>query len=294
MRLVLALFMFLAASSASADWFRSETKDAMRGTSIISYHQTISSLTESRSKLDAVVLENVHGYPAVIFNVSGGRVSGCDDGGTLCDINVKFDDGSVRSELFDWDGRSLSPINNVAFVAAMAESKVLFVELNILGEGARQYKVDTSGLSVDVGRGPDVSILGYQLGKKSAALPANMKKYGEEGDRVCFSSENTEGVFGHGKVKSVALCFYRNQLYLALIVPGTKESYVSGINFLNSRFGSYDKTGIYPRWPRGSGKKIETNTKSASYMSAGKSDYSLPFVISDDVLSLLVPEQGHR
>lgn len=291
MRLVVASFFLIAAGSASAGWERVVAKDEMRGKSIVSYTQTVPAITGSTARLQVSVLENANGNPGVIFNVVGAMPQRCDDGTKLCDVPVKFDKGSVEKELFVIDGSSLTPTHNLAFLAAMIAAKTLFIEVSLADGGRVQYKLDTAGLDLGVEKKPELSLMGFELGGQSATLPDGMKKYSEQGADICYSSENVSGVFGQGSVKSVSLCFYEGVLYLASIVPGSKAAYTEGVKFLDAKFGPYDKSDVYPRWPRDSGKVIDTNTRSATFLSIGKVDYNTSFMISDDVVSRFVPKR---
>jgi len=277
---------------AKADWMKSEVKDEMRGRSITVISQTASPNYGAGPKATLTVLDKNDGKPGVVLTLESGRTKGCPGtGGSYCKVNIKFDDGMVSEELFATDdGKRLFPSKVVAFVGTITKSKNLFVEVTLEEYGTLQYKFPVLGLDVSLDRGPVLKILDYKVGEKYAEVGHPLVKSKTEGLDICYVGNDVEGVFGAGRVKTATLCFYDGVFYSAIIIPGTKLAFNSGVKYLNSVFGKPDPDAVYPSWPNDGDKLLKASTKSVAYLTFGKNTYGDPFIISDEIISPLVPE----
>ena len=280
------------ASSAHAEWQKSEIKDEMRGKTTSVFSVTSSPIAGSGPDVTLMVLDKNDGLPGVVLVVKEGRTEGCPEAdGSYCSVNVKFDDGKVREESFSTaEGTHLVPSEVVAFAGTLTKASNLFLEVNLKHYGLLQYKFSVKGLDVLVDRSPKIKVLGFELGEAYPNLDIPLIRSKVSGSDICYAGENVEGVFGPGKAKKVHMCFYDNVFYSAIITPGTKPTYVTGVKYLNSVFGKPDPDSTYPTWPNNGDKVISRSTKRASYLTFGKNRYEDPFIIADEVISPLVPE----
>ncbi|NNA99209.1 hypothetical protein [Pseudomonas gessardii] len=280
------------ASTAQAEWQKSEIKDEMRGKSTSVFSLTSSPISGSGPDVTLMVLDKNDGQPGVVFSVKDGRTEGCPTAdSSYCNVNVKFDDGKVLAENFSTaEGTHLVPSEVVAFAGTITKARNLFLEVDLKQYGLLQYKFSVKGLDIFIDRSPKVKVLGFELGEAYPNLDIPLTKSKVNGMDVCYAGENIEGVFGPGKAEKVHMCFYDNVFYSAIVTPGTKPTYVAGVKYLNSVFGKPDPDSIYPSWPNTGDKVIRRSTKRASYLTFEKNKYGLPFIISDEVISPLVPE----
>lgn len=279
------------ASSAQAEWHKSEIKDEMRGKVTTVLSQTVSPISGVGPDLALTVLDHRDGKPGVLLRIEEGAVDGCPTtDNSHCEVSIKFDDGDVSKDSFATDdGQSLIPLRMVAFVGTAINAKVLFVEIKIKSFGVRQYKFAVGGLDVSVDRSPALKIFGYELGKSypDHSLPLKVKR--SEGSHVCYEGEGVEGVFGKEKTQQVTMCFYRGVFYSALVTPGSKQSYKEGVKLISAAFGKQEHDSTYPQWPDDGDSVLTKSTKRAAYFSFEKNKYDDPFIISDDVISPLAP-----
>lgn len=280
------------ASSAQAEWQKSEIKDEMRGKTTSVFSLTSSPISGSGPDVTLMVLDKNDGLPGVVFLVKNGRAEGCPTAdNSYCSVNVRFDDGKVIAENFSTaEGTHLIPSGVVAFAGTITKASNLFLEVDLKQYGLLQYKFSVKGLDVLIDRSPKVNVLGFELGEAYPNLDIPLAKSKVNGADVCYTGKNVEGVFGVGKVEQVHMCFYNSVFYSAIVTPGSKPTYVAGVKYLNSVFGKPAPDSIYPSWPNTGDKVIKRSTKSASYLTFEKGKYGLPFIISDEVISPLVPE----
>ncbi|WP_434606775.1 hypothetical protein J3P80_08895 [Pseudomonas sp. D2-30] len=281
----------MIASLAHAEWMKSEIKDEMRGTSTIVFSQTSSPLAGDGPSVTLMVLDDKDGKPGVVFNLNSGRTEGCPAAdNSFCNVNVKFDEGKITEELFaTTDGKQLIPSQVVAFAGSVSIAKKLFIEVELQGVGTRQYKFIVGDLDIPVDRTPSVKLLGYELGRKYSDVPSPLKKVKANGLDVCYEGEGLTGLFSAEPVNKATLCFFNGVFYSAVIIPGTKASYVSGEKYLTKIFGKPDPEALYPSWPNKGDNLLNKNTKRAAYFTFSPNSYYDPLVITDEIVSPLVP-----
>lgn len=277
---------------AQAEWQKSEIKDEMRGKTTSVFSLTSSPISGSGPDITLMVLDKNDGLPGVVFSVKDGRTEGCPTAGdSYCSVNVRFDDGKVLAENFSTaQGTHLVPSEVVAFAGTITKASNLFLEVDLKQYGLLQYKFSVKGLDVLIDRSPKVKVLGLELGEAYPNLDIPLAKSKVNGVDICYTGKNVEGVFGPGKAEQVHMCFYDGVFYSAIVTPGSKPTYVAGVKYLNSVFGKPDPDSIYPSWPNTGDKVIKRSTKSASYLTFEKNRYGDPFILSDEVISPLVPE----
>lgn len=277
---------------AQAEWQKSEIKDEMRGKITSVFSLTSSPISGSGPDITLMVLDKNDGLPGVVFSVKDARTEGCPTAGdSYCSVNIRFDDGKVLAENFSTaQGSHLVPSEVVAFAGTITKASNLFLEVNLKQYGLIQYKFSVKGLDVLIDRSPKVKVLGLELGEAYPNLDIPLAKSKVNGVDICYTGKNVEGVFGPGKAEQVHMCFYDGVFYSAIVTPGSKPAYVAGVKYLNSVFGKPDPDSIYPSWPNTGDKVIKRSTKSASYLTFEKNRYGDPFILSDEVISPLVPE----
>ncbi|MGA5718106.1 hypothetical protein ACPCWF_05675 [Pseudomonas atacamensis] len=289
---VLLLAGMTFAPLVNAEWVRSEVRDEMRGSVTIVFSQTAKPADGGGPSATLMVMDKKDGKPGVVLHVEDGKVKGCPaPDGSLCSASIKFDDGKVREELFaSDDGRQLIPTQVVAFAGSVVRAKQLFVELKVSGVGTRQYKFDSGALDLSIDEGRPLTLLGYQLGKKYPDVGPPLERTKGEGLDACYTGDNLPNVLGPEKMQKSTLCFFDGFFYSAVVIPGTKAGYASGVKYLTSVFGKPDPDGVYPSWPNRGGKLLDTDTRRASYFSIGKTTYTEPFIIADEIISPFVPQ----
>jgi len=275
-------------STAFAGWESHDIKDDLRG--ITSVHHVIKSgpVDGSEPIIEVRVISESKKPAGIIIASHSDRFASCADG--RCKIPVRFDEGDVHDISFaQAENGSLIPEESGVFAGALSSATELRAEIKFKDGSTHQYKVDVSGLDVDLPEPPELMILGYTLGSSYAGSEPNMPKSVADGDRSCYKPEGVTKAFGTQPVNQAVLCFYRGIFYSALIVPGSKSAYAEGIKFLNAALGKPDSDSVYPTWPASSGKRISYASRSAFYLSTGDTKkYESPFIITDDSVGLLV------
>ncbi|MFJ2456734.1 hypothetical protein ACIOWK_34435 [Pseudomonas protegens] len=280
------------ASSAHAEWQKSEIKDEMRGKTTSVFSLTASPVSGAGPDVTLMVLDKNDGLPGVVLAVKEGQAEDCPTAdSSYCNVSVKFDGGKITEESFSTtEGTHLVPSKVVAFAGTITKANNLFLEVNLKHYGLLQYKFSVKGLEVRVDRSPNVRVLGFELGVEYPNIDIPLTVSRTNGLDICYAGDNVEGVFGPGKTKQVHMCFYGGVLYRVIATPGTKSAYTAGVKYLSSVFGKPDPESIYPSWPDNGDKVIERSTKKASYLTFEKNRYGDPFIISDEVISPLIPE----
>lgn len=279
--------LLVVVTNASAEWVKQDIKDEMRGTTKTAYLVEADPVSGQGPTVSLRVIEEADGKIGVIFSAEKNtKFASCGD--SLCDIEFRFDDSAVQKRLFVSKGGAYRlPVDVASFAGALQLSTHLYIEFYYDLENKYQYMFDIAELPVSVSRVPSIVISGFELGKKYSEDEISLKKYrGGEGES-CYSGGDQDRPFGAQKVSKISLCFSSGYFRTALIDPGSKAAYAEGVSFLSKSFGSMDKDSIMPAWPRDDGKLLRMNTKSASYFSSSKKDYTSTFIISDGVADLL-------
>lgn len=277
---------------AVAEWVRSVEIDEMRQTETVINSNTVSPLNRARPDLSLHMIDGGGGSHTVIFELERGVVDGCSKDETrLCDLDVRFDEGSVKSLSFaSTDGVTFIPTDNGAFAGAVVNASVLYIEVSV-GGVINQYKYDLKGLDVDFSTGPLVTFLGFNLGERYPDKRPTLEVSKTQGNEVCYSGEEVREVLAEAVVKKVTLCFYKDFFYRATIVPGDKKSYDAVYRLMVKYFGKPDPDALYPRWPDDKDKLVGKNVKSAFYLTFDKANYNMGFIVTDDSVDLLVPDE---
>ncbi|HDS1700950.1 hypothetical protein [Pseudomonas sp. BP7] len=276
--------------SANAGWERSEINDEMRSTSTTMYRQGAVPIGGGGPTLNLIIFDKGDGAPSAMLGLAGASVEGCPKKDmATCDVPVRFDVGAVNEVPFGTrDSRNLVPELSVAFVGSILGSKVMYVELPVLGI-KHQYKYDLSELPVKYDPNPKISILGFELGKSYPVRDLDIPVTREVGDHVCYAGKSAKNALGDAPAAKVNLCFYRGVFYQAIVTPGSKGSYDAGFRYFNSKFGQPDRDGLMPSWPK-TEKVISKFVVTASYFELKKNDYTREFIVTDEAWRLLIPK----
>ncbi len=274
---------------ANAEWTRSVVTDEMRQTQTVIHSNTVSPLNGTYPELSLQVMDSGDGRPTVIFQLERGIANEClKNEDRSCELNVRFDNGLVKSLSFAAKDGVIIPTRNGAFTGAVVSASVLYIEVPV-GGTTSQYKYDLQGLEVNLSKEPVVTLLGFNLGETYPLKRPALEVSKTEGKKICYSGEGVTDVFPEVAVKEVTLCFYNDVFYLAIVDPGSKKSYDAGKKLMVKYFGKADPDSLHPSWPDNKGRLIEKNVKSAFYFGFKEADYSQPFIIRDDSFELLVP-----
>lgn len=276
---------------ASAEWAKTAVEDEMRSSSTLMYSQEVEPIRGQGPKLALRVFDKDDGAPTAMLSVGSGRVDGCPEPDLhSCDLQMRFDEGEVKEISFaSQDGKNLIPTRVGAFAGAILSSKIFYIEIPVNGSTA-QYRYELAGINVKYAPGPNISVMGFELGSAYPGRKPNLEVSRSEGEHICYSGDNVKNAFAGATASKATLCFYKDVFYRALIVPGVKASYKAGYKYLVDRFGKPDPDGIYPSWPNDSDKLIQRSVREAAYFAVEKNRYDYPFIITDEAWDLVIPK----
>lgn len=272
----------LCAISASAEWKSNQVQDPSLGASGLVY-DTVGKPVGGAGSPVRLLISGSEGKPRAVFSIEGGKFSGC--GERLCDVSVRFDEGSAKEiSAANPDATTMIPIEVSTFVGATAASKELYVNFAVDGV-ATEYRFDISGLPVDIPATPEVSVLGYEFGRKYAESQISLSKYKESGRDACYEDGNGKP-FGKQSVKRTSICFYEGFPYLAVIKTGSKAADAEGEKFLSSVFGGKSSGPVGVSWPRAEENILSYTTRRASFLPPGSRGEVSTYIITDEVTAL--------
>ncbi|WP_146013190.1 MULTISPECIES: hypothetical protein [unclassified Pseudomonas] len=285
-----ALMLITVSFTASAgEWEHYKTKDEMRGEEVSGAIVTATSSAEPSVTLSMNVINKSETVQATVFTIDGDRGL-CAE--RICEVPVRFDDGSVTKERmsFSADGKTIIPTRSTAFSASVSISNTVFVEIPLARRGATQFRYNLPSPAFERVFNPPLNILGADMGRSGDFPSKNFTKIDSSKSVDCRESKNVEGVLPGSKISSMRMCFYKGFLYSVFFEAKSKNEVDAIARMLDSKLGPRDKESYFTSWPKDTGKIIENFTLKATYWPDPKLKNAGMYMIFDEGIAPTVPK----
>lgn len=287
--LLLAICASHTSLAAAEPWERYELKDEMRGTVTHGASIKVKAVNSPGVSLVMQVIDKGSREQAVVFQLSGGKIA-CDK--DICDVSVRFGDGSVTEESMAVDRArtTLLPTRSSAFSGAVGLSPAVFIEISLQSAPAAQFKFEIDGAPFPRVRTPSFKFAGVALGDGPENLRPEFKPVQASPDVDCREARALQNEVPRITVVSARMCFYEKKLYMAFIDTSGKNDYEAMAKYMTSQFGKKDAESYFQTWPAGTGKILDMRAASATFWPKGKNKGVGQFLVMDESIALTVPK----
>jgi hypothetical protein len=290
-RTVLGFAALLCCSAALATaWERYEVKDEMRGSVSHGASLRAKASDEPDVSLTMQMIDEGEKEQGIVLQLAGARAA-CDK--NICDVNVRFDGGSVleQSMAFNSDRTTAIPTTPSAFAGAVGLSSVVFIEMPVVGRSPIQFKFEVEGAPFPRVKTPSFNFAGIALGGSAANISPDFKVDPAVTTHDCREAKDVAGLIPGVTVKSVRMCFYKDMLSSMFIETIGKKDFDAVSKLLDTQLGKRDAGGFFQHWPASTGKVLDMRAVSAVFWPGGKVKGVGSFFITDESISYLIPKK---